>query len=164
MAGHGGSRAGAGKPRQEITRLAARLIDAFPAGYEIVGKKKGMTGEADAIQREVVANILADEILAGRGINVVRLEVDLIGKLNGKDDKSKGGSLLIDSLSKCPGLLPDTGASSDNNTNNKSIIESMATTIGTTHSKCDGSKIERISGMFNSQLAMPLDLGDDDEV
>ena len=163
MAGHGGLRAGAGKPRSELTKLAARLIDAFPAGYEIAGKKKGLTGEAEAIQREVVANILADEILAGRGINVVRLEVDLMGKLNGKDDKGKGGSLLMDALSKCPGLLPDTGTSPDSKHNNKSIIESMAKHEGTTHLKCDGSKIERISGMFNPQLAMPLDLGDDDE-
>ncbi len=162
MAGHGGARLGAGRPLRELSRLAVRLIEAFPQGYEIAGRKKGMKGSGEDVQREVIANILADEILAGRGINVVRLEVDFMGKIAGKDDPAKSGqSPLMDALSRCPGLLPVTkpplpGADAD--------IESSAerdTNERTRHSKCDVPENGGVSGLrlpfFAPQLPLPLD-------
>jgi len=157
--GSGGARPNSGRIRHPITKLADRLISAFPLGYQIAGEKKGLTGED--VQLQVVANILADEILAGRGINVVRLEADLLGKVTGKGEGNGEKSALLDALSKCPGLLPDTQTALNGEVVEKSVTQTMTYTQRTTHSKCEGRENEPLEGFFNPQLALPLDAMDE---
>lgn len=153
----GGPRPNSGRPMLQITKLASRLIDAFPDGYEIAGRKKGIVGTSDDVQRQVVANILADEILAGRGINVVKLEVEFMARVAGKDGDTGKSSPLMEALSRCPGLLPDTDTPPKPDHTMIDITATAHIEPGTPHSECDGPGDEIKMPLFDPQLVLDLD-------
>lgn len=164
MAGHGGARAGSGRPMRELAKLATRLIAAFPEGYAIAGQKKGMVGPVEDVQRQVVANILADEILAGRGINVVRLEIDFMGKVAGKDDGDGRLSPLADALAKMPGLLPsDTQTPPFDITQTINADATRLADDGAPHSICGAPANHARLPFFQPQIPLDLDLQAEDK-
>lgn len=102
--GHGGSRPGAGAPHGGVSQLRRLLSDALTAGCELAGRQSGLDGDGLQVARTVAARIVSDEILAGRGMDVLKLMAVTATKDDGKggDDNE---SPVLKALRKLPGMV-----------------------------------------------------------
>ena len=109
MAGHGGSRSGAGRPKGGLSQTRRLLEGAITEGLAHAGRSRyaqHMTEtdtEEDA--RRTAAMIVSDMIQAGEGKEVMKLWVQVsTGEKNGQGNG--GSATLADALSALPSL-PD---------------------------------------------------------
>jgi len=110
MAGHGGSRPGAGGPRGGISETRRLLVAGIKCGLVHAGRAKGLTGTDDEVSIESVARIASDLIMAGQGRDVLAI----LAQASPKGDEAGAGdteSPLQLAMARMPGLQNGTGVS-----------------------------------------------------
>lgn len=149
MSGHGGARSGAGGPQRGVSQARRLMLRALTRGLEIAGREHGLEGDPEAVATETAAQIAADMIRLGRGDEVLKLYVLASPANDGQGEGSGKGSVLLDALSKLPGMDdPVPELSSDATTEDGFPVNST----GYEGEATDGSSVAGSNGlMFHPQ-------------
>lgn len=106
--GHGGARAGAGRPQGGISDVRRRLVRGIERGLAAAAREAGIPGGTDEeLVTGAVADIAYGMIRAGRGPEVVALYAQLAARGDGQDG---GSSPLAAALDRLPGMVAGTGS------------------------------------------------------
>ena len=108
----GGARPGAGRPPGGISQTRRLLLQGLHRGFELAGRERGLTGEADEVVIESIARVASDLILAGAGRDALAILAQSAPKSDDYDDP--GGerkSPLVQALERLPGLAPGSAQS-----------------------------------------------------
>lgn len=101
MAGHGGSRPGAGAPRGGISETKRLLLRGLKRGLTYAGRDKGLTGSDEEVAVDAVAHITRDLILSGSGRDVLAILAQCTPK--GEEGDPNNESPLLKALNRMPG-------------------------------------------------------------
>ena len=132
--GHGGARAGAGRPQGGISDVRRRLVRGIERGLADAARAAGIPGDSDEeLVTGAVADIAYGMIRAGRGPEVVALYAQLAARGDGQDG---GSSPLAAALDRLPGMVSGTGSAHMAVVSTAQPAESMDYDDGVTH--CEG--------------------------
>lgn len=157
MAGHGGSRIGAGRPEGGISQTRRLLVGALKRGLALAGRQKfRLEGDEETLAMETAAMVAADMVLAGRGDEVLKL----YAVATSRDGEAAGGSegrrksALVSALERLPGMVVVPGQSDAGS----SPLPSSDKTGEYDPSATDQKSVTHLNGPFFS-LQLPLTPG-----
>lgn len=109
MNGHGGARAGAGRPQGGISAVRRRLVGGIERGLADAAQRVGIPGETrEELVEAAIADIACSMVLSGRGADVVALYAQLVARGEGGADGA--ASPLAAALDRLPGMVAGTGS------------------------------------------------------
>lgn len=109
MNGHGGARAGAGRPQGGISAVRRRLVGGIERGLADAAQRVGIPGETrEELVEAAIADIACSMVLSGRGAEVVALYAQLVARGEGGADGA--ASPLAAALDRLPGMVAGTGS------------------------------------------------------
>lgn len=109
MNGHGGARAGAGRPQGGISAVRRRLVGGIERGLADAAQRVGIPGETrEELVEAAIADIACSMVLSGRGAEVVALYAQLVARGEGCADGA--ASPLAAALDRLPGMVAGTGS------------------------------------------------------